>query len=85
MLDEPLAGLNSGEAAGLADSIAALNAGGQTVLLIEHNLSEVMRICDRLVVLDNGRLIAEGPPRRVMAEAPVRAAYLGQEAGDAPA
>ena len=85
LLDEPLAGLNSGEARRLADSIAALNAAGQTVLLIEHNLGEVMRICDRLVVLDNGHVIAEGAPRAVMSQGPVRAAYLGREAADAPA
>lgn len=77
LLDEPLAGLNSKEARGLADTIAAINEQGMTVVLIEHNLSEVMRICRRLVVLDNGRRIAEGEPRAVMADAGVRAAYLG--------
>ena len=77
LLDEPLAGLNSSEARGLADTIAAINAQGTTIVLIEHNLSEVMRICRRLVVLDNGRRIAEGEPRAVMADPGVRAAYLG--------
>ncbi len=77
LLDEPLAGLNSKEARGLADTIAAINAQGTTIVLIEHNLSEVMRICRRLVVLDNGRKIAEGEPRAVMADPGVRAAYLG--------
>lgn len=77
LLDEPLAGLNSKEARGLADTIAAINAQGTTIVLIEHNLSEVMRICRRLVVLDNGRRIAEGEPRAVMADPGVRAAYLG--------
>jgi len=85
LLDEPLAGLNSGEARALADGIRALAGDGRTVILIEHNLSEVLRISDRLLVLDNGRLIGEGAPRAVMAEPAVRAAYLGEGGGDAAA
>ena len=77
LLDKPLAGLNHLEAARLADTIAAINKQGTTVLLIEHNLGEVLRICRRLLVLDKGRLIAQGAPRAVMAEPAVRAAYLG--------
>lgn len=77
LLDEPLAGLNSREARALADTIAQVPQQGTTVVLIEHNLGEVMRICKRLVVLDNGRKIAEGEPRQVMADPVVRAAYLG--------
>ncbi len=84
LLDEPLAGLNHIEAARLADTITAINADGITVLLIEHNLGEVMRVCRRLLVLDQGRLIADGAPDAVMADATVRAAYLG-EAADAAA
>ena len=85
LLDEPLAGLNHIEAAALADTITALNKDGLTVVLIEHNLGEVMRICSRLVVVDNGRKLAEGPPREVMDQAKVRAAYLGEEVEDAAA
>lgn len=77
LLDEPLAGLNSREAHALADTIAAINADGTTTVLIEHNLAQVLRVCRRLIVLDNGRKIADGEPRAVMAEAAVRAAYLG--------
>jgi len=80
LLDEPLAGLNSKEARALADTIAEINRQGMTVVLIEHNLSEVLRICTRLVVLDNGRKIGEGEPRTVMADPGVRAAYLGTSA-----
>lgn len=80
LLDEPLAGLNSKEASTLADTIAQINQQGVTIILIEHNLSEVMRICQRLVVLDNGRHIASGAPREVMQQQQVRAAYLGTEA-----
>ena len=77
LLDEPLAGLNTKEAHSLADTIADINAQGVTIVLIEHNLGEVMRICKRLVVLDNGRRIAEGDPRAVMNDPAVRTAYLG--------
>ncbi|MCG8691456.1 MAG: ATP-binding cassette domain-containing protein, partial [Minwuiales bacterium] len=80
LLDEPLAGLNHVEAGRLADTIATINQAGTTILLIEHNLSEVMRICGRLLVLDQGRLIADGAPREVMADPAVRAAYMGAEA-----
>ncbi|MFY9182801.1 MAG: ATP-binding cassette domain-containing protein [Limnohabitans sp.] len=79
LLDEPLAGLNSKEARSLADTIAQIQKQGTTVVLIEHNLGEVMRICERLVVLDNGRKIAEGQPLLVMADPAVRAAYLGAD------
>lgn len=80
LLDEPLAGLNSREARGLADTIADINRQGMTIILIEHNLGEVMRICQRLVVLDNGRKIADGQPQATMSDPGVRAAYLGGEA-----
>ncbi|MCM2295292.1 ABC transporter ATP-binding protein [Rhodoferax sp.] len=80
LLDEPLAGLNSREARELANTIAEINQQGLTIVLIEHNLGEVMRICRRLVVLDNGKKIGEGEPRAVMADPVVRAAYLGGDA-----
>ena len=54
LLDEPLAGLNSIEAARLADTVAEINRQGLTVVMIEHNLGEVLRVSQRLVVLDNG-------------------------------
>jgi len=85
LLDEPLAGLTSGEASALADTVVALNDGGLTIVLIEHNLSEVMRVCSHLVVLDNGRKIGDGAPQTVMADPAVRAAYLGEGADDAAA
>ncbi len=79
LLDEPLAGLNNVEAARLADTVADINRHGLTVVMIEHNLGEVLRISHRLVVLDNGRKIADGPPREVMRDRTVRAAYVGKE------
>lgn len=79
LLDEPLAGLNSQEAHALATTITEINQQGLTIVLIEHNLGEVMRICQRLVVLDNGQKIGDGDPRKVMADPVVRAAYLGDD------
>ena len=78
LLDEPLAGLNQSEAKGLADLIQSLNRDGQTILLIEHNLREVMRICPLLYVQDNGRPLAFGPAKEVMQMPDVRSAYLGK-------
>ena len=77
LLDEPLAGLNQAEAQALADLIRGLADDGQTTLLIEHNLREVMRICPTIYVQDNGRPLAFGPAREVMADPKVRQAYLG--------
>jgi branched-chain amino acid transport system ATP-binding protein len=79
LLDEPLAGLNHVEASRLADAIVQINKTGLTVVMIEHNLGEVLRVSQRLVVLDNGRKIADGDPAMVMHMARVRAAYVGKE------
>jgi branched-chain amino acid transport system ATP-binding protein len=77
LLDEPLAGLNQSEAGAMADLIGELNRRGQTILLIEHNLREVMRICPLLYVQDNGKPLAFGEAQEVMANPEVRRAYLG--------
>lgn len=77
MLDEPLAGLNYVEAARFADLLVRLNADGLTLLLVEHNLGEVLRVASRLLVLDAGLLLADGSPADVMARPEVRMAYLG--------
>ena len=83
LLDEPLAGLNSVEAERLAETLVRLNAGGITMILIEHNLAKVAEVCARLVVLDNGRKIADGATRETLADPAVVAAYIGKEAADA--
>jgi len=77
LLDEPLAGLSSAEAATMADLIRTLPGSGITVVLVEHNLGEVLRVADRIVVLDAGKVLADGPPAEVMARADVREAYTG--------
>jgi branched-chain amino acid transport system ATP-binding protein len=85
LLDEPLAGLNHSEAMAQADVIAAINARSVTTVLVEHNLAEVARVCRRLVVLDQGRIIADGTPNEVMTDRAVRDAYLGKGSENAAA
>jgi len=81
LLDEPLAGLNQVEAAAQVEAITALHAEGMTILLIEHNLEEVTRNCRRLVVMNEGRVIADGAPDVVMADVAVLEAYVGKGLG----
>ena len=77
--------MNHVEAGKFANIIRDLNRTGLSITLIEHNLSEVLRICSRLVVLDNGKYLDSGAPRAVMSNPAVRAAYLGEGAGHAHA
>jgi branched-chain amino acid transport system ATP-binding protein len=77
LLDEPLAGLNHAEASKQSETIIEINRQGITVVLVEHNLEEVMRICRRLVVLNNGKAIIDGEPREVMSDPAVQDAYVG--------
>jgi len=77
LLDEPVAGMNDVEAGELGRIFEALAADGMGLLLIEHNLRFVTRMCEQLYVLDSGRMIASGRPETVMRDPAVVAAYLG--------
>jgi branched-chain amino acid transport system ATP-binding protein len=77
LLDEPAAGLNIVETMRLGDLIRKIREQGTTVLLVEHDMSLTMEISDWIVVLDQGKKIAEGNPRTVQADETVIEAYLG--------
>lgn len=78
LLDEPAAGMNPNETADLAALVRRLRDELKlTVLLIEHDMRFVMNLCERLTVLDHGRVIAKGTPRQVQQDQAVIQAYLG--------
>jgi branched-chain amino acid transport system permease protein len=79
LLDEPAAGLRFQEKNELAQVIKNLKAEGVSVLLVEHDMDLVMKICDSLVVMEFGNVLVEGSPVEIQNNPQVRAAYLGTE------
>lgn len=77
LLDEPAGGVNPTMIRFMGEFIRTLNAQGVTFLIVEHNMGLVMELCDYVLVLNQGRLIAEGPPAAIQSDRAVLDAYLG--------
>jgi branched-chain amino acid transport system ATP-binding protein len=82
LLDEPAAGMNETETDSLFDLIKKIQSMGITVLIIEHDMPLVMRLCDRITVLNFGEKLAEGTPEEIQNNEAVIEAYLGKEEED---
>ncbi|HVV08394.1 ABC transporter ATP-binding protein [Amycolatopsis sp.] len=77
LLDEPAAGLDSTESAWLGERLRAVRDSGVTMLLVDHDMELVVNVCDEIVVLDFGKVIAAGEPQETLAQPQVITAYLG--------
>ena len=80
LLDEPVSGMNASETQNFVELIRKIRDSGITILLVEHDMPMVMSVSDRIVVLNYGRIIAEGPPEVIRKDPAVIEAYLGQGA-----
>ena len=78
LLDEPMAGVGSGDVPALTEVIRGLHRGGRTVLMVEHHMEVVLGLVDRVAVMHHGELLAVDTPEAVMANPTVQSAYLGE-------
>ena len=85
LLDEPAGGVNPGMIDRIAELIVQLNRQGITFLIVEHNMPMVLELCDPILVMAAGKVIAEGPPRAIQRDPVVLDAYLGEGWGKASA
>jgi branched-chain amino acid transport system ATP-binding protein len=78
LLDEPVSGMNPSETAKVMKLVETIRASGVTILVVEHDMPMVMQVSDRIIVLNYGRIIAEGPPAAIQSNPDVIRAYLGE-------